>query len=286
MSLLACFSDDSGDPSASPTPSPSPSATPTPLDPVLKDDGSPANFSCNGSFADPASTNVITAPFHALEQTISGTPASANTQVVTYDAATGTTNGAFSGITNASGDVSIGGLDELERYTWKLSRAGGQHVDTYTYGVLATSGTTILRVIQNTVANVFVGLLVSPVPADLQATTHLIAGAIEDCDGDAIQNAFVEVPGAGGTGVALRCGEDDSVFPCIAYFAGSTPSTSALDTDASGQFAVIGAPPDVSFVVKVMGVTSAGQPAVQIGQVTTRGKAGAISLATTHPLPE
>lgn len=254
---------------------------------VLKDDGSPANFACNGTFADPASTNSnFTANFRIVEQTISGTPLSANTTIVMYDTLTGTTNGAFTDVTAAGGTASIAGLNEFDRYAWKLRRAGGAHVDTYTFGVLATAGTTTLRIIQDQVAGVFIGLLVSPVPADLRSTTHQIAGAIEDCDGDAIQNAYIEVDGPGGTGIARRCGEDDSVFPCVAYFAGASPSKSAVDSDVSGQFVVVGAPPNAQFVVRVMGVIAAGASPVQIGQVTVNGKAGAISLASTHPLPE
>src|SRR5687768_15472656 len=143
---------------------------------VLKGSGAPANFACNGTFADPSSTNSnFTMSFRAVEQQTGGTPPSANTTIVMYDPVTGNTNGAFIAVTAASGTASIAGLNEFDRYAWKLRRDGGNHVDTYTFGVLATSGTTTLRIIQNTVAGIFIGLLVNGSTdelAALRASTH------------------------------------------------------------------------------------------------------------------
>lgn len=259
---------------------------------VLKDDNSPANFACNGSFADPVSTGTnVTMSFLAVEQTTTGTPPSANTRIVVYDPLTGNTDGSLSATTNSSGMASISGLEDSTRYAFKLSRPAGSstYIDTYTFSVLSpavgdTSGSTTLRIITQTVYSVFIGLL-SATPEQVAGTTQ-VAGSIEDCDGDAIQNAYIEAPGPGGTGVAKRCGEADHGFPCVAYFAGGTPSKNALDTDASGQFVILGVPPNVDYVVKVMGVTTANAAPVQIGQATIRGKADTISLTSTHPLPE
>ena len=81
-----------------------------------------------------------------------------------------------------------------------------------------------------------------------------------------------------------RCGETDHGYPCVAYFAGASPTTAALRTDASGRFAIIGAAPG-PITVKAYGVTTAGAlAATQIGQSALNVKADSISLFSTHPL--
>ena len=82
------------------------------------------------------------------------------------------------------------------------------------------------------------------------------------------------------------CGSNP-VLPCIIYIKGTTlpiPSPGAQATDANGAFIVIGLTPGTPITAKVFGVTTAGQAATQIGELTVNGKAGAVSLGATTPL--
>ena len=265
------------------------STTPPAGDIVVRGDGSPADFACNGSFTDPATLNSNIG-FNVLttEQHLDGTtPPLSGTYVVPVDLATAATNGTAV-LSNGSGLAVITTKDNTRIHLkgrhdpMTVGATTVNYVDTTAYNfitpsVISTSGQYVLRMIPQTIYSAFVGLL-GVLPADVVGKYQL-AGSIGDCtQQDAqIMNATVELPGG------HRCGESTAV-PCIAYISNNTPNTGAKHTDSTGAFIIVGLTPNTQTTVKIMGITTAGQAATQIGELTVNGKPDTVSLGVATPL--
>lgn len=251
-------------------------------DVVLKDDNTAANFACNGTFDGAAgSTSAQTITFLVEAQTAAGTNASPDTYIGTFNEATAATNGNFA-VSDAGGNADLTLATNSFHHILAM-KDGSTLIPTYNYDVLVTTSaeTPVVRAVDQGIVNVILGVL-TITATDVAGKTS-IAGAVYDCDGDVIQNATIQVPVTGG-GVAKRCGETDHGFPCIAYFAGATPSKTALATDESGRFAIVGAEPG-DLQVTAWGVLTDGAAAEQIGVVDMYNVADAVSIASTRPLP-
>ncbi len=261
------------------------STTPPAGDIVVRGDGSPADFSCNGSFTDPATLNSNIG-FNVLttEQQLNGTtPALPGTYVVPVDLAMANTNGAAV-LSDGSGLAVVTTKDNVRVHLKGRHPAVGNvtYVDTTAYNFItpsvgSTSGQYVLRMIPQTIYSAFVGLL--NVSAADVAGKYQLAGSIGDCtQQDAqIKNATVEIPGG------HRCGESTAV-PCIAYISNNTPNTGATKTDETGAFIIVGLTPNTQTTVKIMGITTAGQAATQIGELIVNGKPDTVSLGVANPL--
>src|SRR5205823_9282496 len=114
-------------------------------------------------------------------------------------------------------------------------------------------------------------------PSDVAGKTQ-VAAAITDCDGDNVMHATVDVAGA------PSCGQAGHGFPCTAYFRNGVPNKSSADSDADGQFVVLGAPAG-ALTINVNGVVDSNGGAAQaIGDFTIFGVADTVAIGTTSPL--
>ena len=247
---------------------------------VLQEDGGAADFtSCTAGSASTTDVNILV---QVGIQPLSGDPDPAEgAEVRLYDPATGTEDADITTL-DAAGEGIIT-VPNNSRVAYKITLAPNgttTYTDTYEFNheTPATSDTaggpaTTLRIVPQGIADAFIQIL--GYSASELAGTMSVAGGVNDCSGESVENARVTF------GAAPLCDDADGTFPCIAYLRG-TPSLTARDTDGSGQFVVIGVPPGPQ-TIDVVGLLTEGGTDATIGTVPIRGVADAIGIAISVP---
>lgn len=251
---------------------------------VLRGDGGPADFSCNHSYADPASVgSSIGMNLHTVSQGFSTTDLPGMRLAEVTSISNLTTTGNFA-ISDAMSLATLNVTDSTRVHLLATHDPTGSDSFVPTYGfdflspaVGSTSGSLDVRIIPQTIYNAFIGFT-SINPSTLAGTVQ-VAGAVGDCadQGAQIQHATVQVTGAS------LCGTG-STIPCIVYIKGGAPDVGATETDENGAFIVLGLPANTPTTVKVYGILTQGGTSEEIGELNANGEGDTIALSTSTPL--